>query len=138
MEDDDEIIDVLPIHFSNRLDPFIQLHQFPLLTRPLQVPPAAAASGKRIAARIKPKVRRLEIHVPADPRPDVWNIERAKSYGAARVEDDKERNQDQGERDADARLSDARLKSEKIPERGNYVLGIVRDGVWLPETQMNI
>ncbi|TFK76963.1 hypothetical protein BDN72DRAFT_753866 [Pluteus cervinus] len=126
--DEDEIVDVLPVHFSTRLDPGVQLHQFPLLTRSLQAPPAAVASGKRITARIKPQVRRLEIHVPADPRPDVWNADRARQYGAAQVEDDREKLQDKEDTDSDPRLSEVRLKSEQIIQKGSYMLGIVRDG----------
>ena len=126
--DEDEIVDVLPIHFSTRLDPGVQLHQFPLLTRSLQAPPAALASGKRITARIKPQVRKLEIHVPTDPRPDVWNADRAKQYGAAQVEDDHEKLQNKEDTESDPRLSEVRLKSEQIVQKGSYMLGIIRDG----------
>jgi len=130
-DSDDEIISVLPIHYSTGHSPDIQIHQFPLLTRPLQVPPSAASSGKRITARIKPQVRRLEVHVPADTRPEVWNVERTKELGAAQVEDDREKNQEpkgkkrEGE---EPRLSEIRMQSEEVPQRGNYMLGVVRDG----------
>jgi len=122
---------VLPIHYSNRLAPTIHIHQFPLLTRPLQVPPSAALSGKRIRARIKPAVRRLEVHVPADTRPEVWNSDRAKVLGAAQMEDDKEKNQNslkgklkEGE---EPRLAEVRMRSEQIQQRGVHMLGIVRN-----------
>lgn len=130
---EDELVSVLPIHYSNGHAPNIQIHQFPLLTRPLQAPPSAILSGKRIAARIKPQVRRLEVHVPADARPEVWNVERTKELGAARAEDDREKNQElkgkerEGE---EARLSDIRMRSEDIPQRGVHILGIVRDGIF--------
>ncbi|EPT04209.1 hypothetical protein FOMPIDRAFT_1027991 [Fomitopsis schrenkii] len=132
MNEDDQLVSVLPIHFSNALSPNIHIHQFPLLTRPLQVPPTAAASGKRIKARLKPGVRRLELHVPVDTRPEVWNVERSRDLGKARVEDDKEKNQAlmqakqrEGE---EPRLAEVRMRSEQIPHSGVYVLGIVRDG----------
>ncbi|KZT30371.1 hypothetical protein NEOLEDRAFT_1082211 [Neolentinus lepideus HHB14362 ss-1] len=128
----DQLVTVLPIHFSNALAPNIHIHQFPLLTRPLQAPPSARAAGKRIASRIKPKVRRLEVHVPVDTRQEVWNNERARDLGVARVEDDKEKNQDsqkaklkEGE---EPRLSEIRMQSDRIPQQGAYMLGIVRDG----------
>lgn len=130
---DDQIVSTLPIHFSNSLFPKVQIHQFPLLTRPLQAPPSAIASGKRITARIKPNVRRLEVHVPADNRPEVCSSERSKALGAARVEDDREKNQDPTkgkEREDDPRLNEVRMRSEEIPQRGVHMLGIVRDG-WL-------
>ena len=125
---DDEIITSLPIHYSNRHSPNIHIHQFPLLTRPLQAPPSALASGKRVTARIKPQVRRLEVHVPADSRPEVWNIERTKELGVAQAEDDRERNQGRDDEGNEPRLSEVRLRSEEIPQRGVYMLGIVRAG----------
>lgn len=130
-EEHDELVSVLPIHFSNALAPNIHIHQFPLLTRPLQEPPSASLSGKRITARIKPQTRRLEIHVPIDTRPEVCNLERSKELGAARVDDDREKNQDRKEKareDEEPRLSETRLKSEEIMHKGVQVLGIVRDG----------
>lgn len=130
--EDDQLVSVLPIHFSNVLVPNLQFHQFPLLTRPLQVPPSAAASGKRIKARLKTDARRFEIHVPVDTRPEVWNAEKSKELGSARAEDDKEKNQEQvksKQREGEEpRLTEVRLHSERAPQMGAYVLGIVRDG----------
>ena len=132
IEVEDRLVSVIPIHYTNALQPNIQLHQFPLLTRPLEVPPSAAVSGKRIRARVKSKVKRLEVHVPVDTRPEVWNSERSKELGAARVEDDKEKNQElpkvkqrEGE---EARLSEVRMRSEQVPQIGVYVLGVLREG----------
>ncbi|TEB39240.1 hypothetical protein FA13DRAFT_1725217, partial [Coprinellus micaceus] len=127
----DELITSLPIHLTNTLGSDVQLHQFPLLTRPLETPPSAVRSGKRIAARIKPTSRRLEIHVPADTRSEVWNPDKAKELGAARLDDDREKNQvpkvkvREGE---EPRLSEIRMRSEEIAQRNVYMLGIVRDG----------
>jgi DNA-directed RNA polymerase III subunit RPC5 len=132
---DDEIVGILPIHYSNGHTSNIQVHQFPLLTRPLQAPPSAIVSGKRITARIKSDVHRLEVHVPADARPEVWNVDRTKELGAGRAEDDREKNQDlrgKGREDEEPRLSEVRLRSEEIPQRGVYMLGIVRDGTTDP------
>lgn len=130
---EDRLVSVLPIYLNNTLSPNVQLHQFPLLTRPLQVPPSAAASGKQIRARIKPGVRRLEVHVPVDTRTEVWNAERSRELGAARVQDDKEKNQEQAKlkqrEGEEPRLTETRLRSEPIPQVGAYVLGVVRDGM---------
>ncbi|PFH54609.1 hypothetical protein AMATHDRAFT_134295 [Amanita thiersii Skay4041] len=129
MDQDDELIAVLPVHLSNSLAPDIQLHQFPLLTRPLQVPPSAAASGKQISAKIKPNTRRLEIHIPSDTRPDVWNAQRARELGTAQLEDDLEKNQEQkGRETQEPRLSEMRLRSEEILQNGTHMLGVIRDG----------
>lgn len=127
----DELLTSLPIHLTNSLGTSLQLHQFPLLTRPLEAPPSAVRSGKRISARIRPNARRLEIHVPSDTRPEVWNLEKAKELGAARVDDDREKNQESSiktKEGEEPRLSEVRLRSEEIPHRNVYMLGIVRDG----------
>ncbi|KAG6836807.1 hypothetical protein H0H93_002829 [Arthromyces matolae] len=128
MEMDDEPVSVLPIYYSTSYGSDIHLHQFPLLTRPLQAPPSALASGKRISARIKHKVSRLEIHLPADTRSEVWNVDRSKELGTARTEDDREKNQAAQEQSAESRLGEIRLQSEAVPQKGTYMLGVVRDG----------
>ncbi|KAF8203692.1 DNA-directed RNA polymerase III subunit Rpc5 [Pholiota molesta] len=128
-DEHDELVSVLPIHYSDALVPNVHIHQFPLLTRPLQAPPSAILNGKRITARYKPQARRLEIHVPVDTRPEVYNVEKSKTLGAGRIEDDREKNQEKPLRDdEEPRLSEVRLRSEEIPQRGAQVLGIVRDG----------
>ncbi|CAA7266576.1 unnamed protein product [Cyclocybe aegerita] len=126
----DEIVSILPIHYSDALGSNIQIHQFPLLTRPLQAPPSAVLSGKRITARLKSQARRFEMHVPVDTRPEVCNVERSKELGSARLEDDRDKNQELKEKsrdDEDPRLSEVRLRSEEAPQKGTYVVGIVRD-----------
>lgn len=126
-----ELVSILPIHYSDRSSPNVHIHQFPLLNRPLQVPPSATISGKRICARLKPLSRRIEIHVPVDARPDVWNHEKSRDLGIAQREDDHEKNQEdqlkQKERE-EPRLTDCRLRSDPIPQCGAYMLGVVRDG----------
>ena len=134
METDDHVVSVLPVHLSNNLAPNLQLHQFPLLNRSLEVPPSAILSGKRIRARLKPTARRLEVHVPVDHRPEVWNSERSKELGDGRLEDDKEKNQVDRSRlkeNEEPRLTEVRFRSEAIPHVGAYMLGIVHDGEFL-------
>lgn len=130
-EDDDPVVSSLPIHYSNALEPNIQLHQFPLLTRSLLVPPSAARAGKTIKARVKPGVSRIEVHVPVDARPEVWNADRAGDLGRARHEEDSERSDSKRkQREGETpELSEVRMSSERVPSRGAYMLGIVRDGM---------
>jgi DNA-directed RNA polymerase-3 subunit RPC5 len=130
LNDNDELVSVLPIHFCDTLATNLQIHQFPHLTRPLQAPPSAVLSGKRISARIKPETRRLEIHVPIDTRSEVYNSEKSKELGAGRVEDDRGKNQEKKEKynDEAPRLTEVRLRSEEIAHRGAHVLGVIRDG----------
>ncbi|KAL0951008.1 hypothetical protein HGRIS_007750 [Hohenbuehelia grisea] len=127
---EDRLVDVLPIHFSNALSPNISIHQFPLLARPLQVPPSAATAKKNISARIKESTRRIEIHIPADTRPEVWNEERGKELGEAQLIDDREKNQGRQvqENNDPPKLEEVRLSSEQIPQCGAHMLGVVRDG----------
>ncbi|THU91756.1 hypothetical protein K435DRAFT_673485 [Dendrothele bispora CBS 962.96] len=129
MDEEDQVVSSLPIRYSNRLS--LQIHQFPLLSRPLQTPPSAEASGKRISARIKPGVRRLEVHVPADTRPEVWNSEKGREYGVSQLEDDREKNQEKKGKERageEPRLTEVRLRSEEIPMQGAQMLGVIRDG----------
>jgi DNA-directed RNA polymerase III subunit RPC5 len=131
MESDDRIVSVLPVHLSNNLAPNLQLYQYPLLNRSLEVPPSAATSGKRIRARLKPTARRVEVHVPVDHRHEVWNAEKSKEFGAGRLEDDKEKTQVGGgklKEGEEPRLSEVRYRSEEVPHVGAYLLGVVRNG----------
>ena len=128
---EDEVVSILPIHYSDRLSPNVHIHQFPLLNRPLQVPPSATVSGKRIRSRVKPASRKIEIHVPVDARPEVWNHEKSKDLGTARHEDDREKNQEDEMKQREGggpRLADSRLRSDAVPQCGAYMLGVVRDG----------
>lgn len=128
MDQEDEIIKSIPIHYSNRLS--LQVHQFPLLIRPLQSPPTAQASGKRITARIKPQSRIQEIHVPADTRPEVWNGERGHEFGKGQLDDDREKNQERkgkGREGEEPRLAEIRMRSEEITQRGAQMLGILHN-----------
>ncbi|KZS92926.1 hypothetical protein SISNIDRAFT_549959 [Sistotremastrum niveocremeum HHB9708] len=124
---EDTIEAVLPVYYSNTSDPNIHLYQFPLLERPLHIPPAAAASGKIITARHKQSIARTEIHVPLDTRQEVWNPERGRELGQARHGSDKanappDRN---ARDDPNPRLTEVRLRSELVPSKGDYMLGIL-------------
>ncbi|KAH7106729.1 hypothetical protein BKA62DRAFT_684926 [Auriculariales sp. MPI-PUGE-AT-0066] len=132
------LVQTIPIRISNSLEPEVEIHQYPLLSRALRVPPSAAESGKRIRARSKPQAGIFEVHIPADIRPDVWNHERAKEHGAARAEEDvEERNAASSssskgkmvdETPTQRRLAEVRLRSEPMPDRAVYMLATARDG----------
>lgn len=71
------------------------------------------------------------MHIPADTRPDVWNVDRGRELGSAQLEDDKEKNQEQKEKAKESqepRLNEVRMRSEEIPQKGSFMIGIVRDG----------
>jgi len=119
---DDTVVASLPIHLSTALVPNLQLYQYPLLQRPLQVPPSAKTAGKKINARFKPETDVIEIHVPFDTREDVWNKKQGQEYGQYRAEEDGQKPISKEER----RLDDLRLKSERIREGAAYMIGVIR------------
>lgn len=137
MSDGPRLVQTIPIRISNAVEPEVEVHQFPLLTRPLQVPPSAQESGKRIRARSKPQTGRYEVHVPADTRPDVWNQDRAREHGAARGEEDAEEGPGPAattgktkhkEEPPARKLAEVRMRSDATADRAVYMLGVVRDG----------
>lgn len=142
MDEHDTVETTLPIYLSNSLGQNLHLFQYPLHSRPLEVPPSAALTGKRIKARHKPKAGRYEVHVPTDTREEVWNIDRGKELGQARAEEDaeeagageeltknKKRDYEREDRDrGEKRLNEVRLRSEKMVNAGVYMLGVIRDG----------
>jgi DNA-directed RNA polymerase-3 subunit RPC5 len=142
MDEDDPIETTMPIYLSGSLGSNVHIFQYPLLSRPLEVPPSAALTGKRIKARHKPKTGRYEVHVPNDTREEVWNIERGKDFGQARAEEDaeeagageepvksKKRDYEREEREREEkRLGEVRLRSEKTIDTAVYMLGVIRDG----------
>jgi DNA-directed RNA polymerase-3 subunit RPC5 len=123
---EDRLLASIPIVLSNSLGSNLHLHQFPLLSRPLEVPPSAQLSGKKITARRKNEAGRMEIHLPLDLRQDIWNKERGHELGAARAQDDNSEQQAE-----EARLTQLRLRSETVPDRGasSYMIGILHDDV---------
>src|ERR1700749_4106987 len=88
MQNQDRILATVPIVLSNALENNLHLHQFPLMSRPLDPPPSAKLAGKKISARRKNNAGRMEIHVPLDLRQDIWNKERGQELGDARAQDD--------------------------------------------------
>jgi DNA-directed RNA polymerase-3 subunit RPC5 len=65
-DEHDDLVAVLPIHYSNALAPNAHIQQYPLFRMPLQVPMSAILNGDQMRARTKPNTRRVEIHVPMD------------------------------------------------------------------------
>ncbi|KAH7344669.1 DNA-directed RNA polymerase III subunit Rpc5 [Rhizoctonia solani] len=142
MDENDTIETTLPIYLSNSLNENLHIFQYPLLSRPLEVPPSATLTGKRIKARHKSKAGRYEVHVPNDVREEVWNVERGRELGQARAEEDaaeagteeettkgKKRDYEREEREQEEkRLGEVRLRSEKLESTSVYMLGVVRDG----------
>ena len=59
----------------------------------------------------------------------MWNKERGQELGQAGITDDAENSMESKKNtNADPRLTEVRMQSEKIETRGAYMLGVVRDG----------
>ncbi len=125
---------ILPIYYSNELEPHLHLHQFPLQGRSsgASIRRPQLENRSRRAARFNS--RRTEIHVPLDVRADVWNAERGVELGEARAEADNAR--PEGESHAggggpsstpSSRLSELHLRSEQLPVNASYAIGILKD-----------
>lgn len=131
---EDELVRVIPIRYVNTHHSKLQLHQFPLLHRPLESPPSAQQSGKRILARTKPKAHRLEVHIPSDTRPEIWNEDRGRMLGAAQAEDDRENSQSltaASRLSDDSLLRETRMRSEEVLQRGAHMMGLMKNGACL-------
>jgi DNA-directed RNA polymerase-3 subunit RPC5 len=130
VDDDDEIAHTLPIFISHALDPSIHLFQYPLNHRPVAVSQYAKEHGEVITARMKEQVRRLEIEIPVDQRGEVWNEERAETFGFAE-EDEKEKKKSKGKSKEQEKIvwgTKMRLRGEEVPGVTGYWSGIVHDG----------
>ena len=103
--------------------PNLQLYQYPLLRRPLQVPPSAKVAGKKINSRFKPETDFIEIYIPCDTREDLWNKKQGREYGQHRAEEDGQKAISKEER----RLDDLRPKIERIRDRAVYMVSVIRD-----------
>lgn len=127
----DKLLATIPIVLQNSLEDKVQLHQFPLLSRPLEAPPSARLAGKKITARRKNDAGRMEIHLPLDLRQDVWNKERGLELGNARAQDDNANTLDQQQQSEESRLTHLRLRSERVPDRAtsSYMIGVLHDNV---------
>ncbi|GFZ48103.1 hypothetical protein JCM24511_05851 [Saitozyma sp. JCM 24511] len=145
-ESDDEVVASLPIYLSPNLFPHLNLFQYPLHTRSLSAPSWARDRGKRITARVKERVGRVEVELPVDGTAEVWRDDKAREMGfvtdvnANGHGDDivggygfggKEKEKDKRKKSAkkEEKWGDkARLRSEVVPNATGYYSGVVHDG----------
>lgn len=125
------LLATIPILLSDSLGDDLQLHQFPLLSRPLEVPPSARLAGKKITSRRKNDAGRMEIRLPLDLRQDIWNKERGLELGDARAQDDNPAIPAQQQPGEENRLTHLRLRSELVPDRAasSYMIGVLHENV---------
>ncbi|TXT03886.1 hypothetical protein VHUM_04309 [Vanrija humicola] len=139
--EEDEIVARLPVYLSTAVHPALQMFQYPLQHRSLSVPQWAADRGKRITARMKEGVGRVEIEIPVDADPKVWREERAKELefvpdvanGHGEVDGGYRRadERDKRKKEKEPKWGDKmRLRSEAVPvsSAATYFSGIIHDG----------
>ena len=148
---DGNLLASLPVYFSTSLPSTssLQIFQYPTYSRgaPLPVPSSARSRGLREAIRYRPKAKRVEVELPLDLRPAVYNLDKgqemAKGAGAGGVigqgQQGKAKREVKREFDADddrsssslrgapKRLEKTRLESSLIPHQTQYMVGVIRD-----------
>lgn len=128
-DEDDEVVSRLPVYLSPALHPSLSMFQYPLQHRSLRVPQWAADRGKRITARVKEGVGRVEIELPIDGDPKVWREERARDLGYI---PDVTNGHDEGRKKKEEQKwgDKMRLRSDTVPvpHGTQYYSGIVHDG----------
>lgn len=127
-DDDDEIAYTMPIYLSHHLSPSLQLFQYPLHDRPVAPSPYAQSQGKVITARVKEAVERVEVVVPVDTRPEVWDEEKAQEMGFQHNPDDvKPFKKGKSASEPKDQTASVKLISEPIPHVTSYFGGLIHN-----------
>ncbi|CEH14055.1 RNA Polymerase C (III) 37 kDa subunit [Ceraceosorus bombacis] len=149
---DPSLLASLPVYLSSSLPPSsrLSLFQYPTYPRgqPLPIPDSARSRGLSEAARWRPKANRVEVELPLDLRPVVYNMDKGQnmamgaehggtfgkdsSAGSSAMGDDQRRVKVKREKeDLPAkikRLERTRLESSLVPNQTKYMVGVIRDG----------
>lgn len=142
-----DLIASLPVYLSTSLDPATALHvfQYPIFSKdtPLPVPAQARQAGLNETIRWRPKANRVEIELPIDDRPSVYDSEKGRRLGkGAKVEKEigngklkKESGSGRSGREEEGiknqqppKLRKTRLESNEVPHTTGYMIGVIRDG----------
>ena len=98
MDEEDELVASLPVFLNGApgggapaseqdavRTPRLELFQYPLYQRDhaLPVPASAAQRGQAVASRWRPQANRVEMELPLDVRPTVYNAEKGTEYAEA-------------------------------------------------------
>jgi DNA-directed RNA polymerase-3 subunit RPC5 len=150
LPNDVNLLASLPVYYSTSLPSTssLQIFQYPTYPRdaPLPIPESARSRGLREAIRYRPKAQRVEVELPLDLRPAIYNmdkgLEMAKGANAggvigqgssskAKREVKKEYGTEEGSSQqrsgAAKRLEKTRLESGLIPHQTQYMVGVIRD-----------
>ncbi|PWN40362.1 hypothetical protein IE81DRAFT_331697 [Ceraceosorus guamensis] len=148
---DPSLLASLPVYLSSSLPASsrLSLFQYPTYPRgqPLPIPDSARSRGLSEAARWRPKANRVEVELPLDLRPVVYNMDKGQnmamgaehggtfgkdsSAGSSAMGDDQRRVKVKREKEEPAkikRLERTRLESSLVPNQTKYMVGVIRDG----------
>lgn len=145
LDEGDFIVRRMPVRISHQLCKSLHLAQYPVHTRSLP--------EKGVTARYKPGVKKLELSIPLNTNPAVYNVDRGKELALGAAEEDakekaaiealtdqkdvKKEKRKRGThtlhssvlssaKDA-AMLKTQKLVSMQVPNQTNYMVGVVRD-----------
>lgn len=154
-----ELLASLPVYMSNSLpsSSTLQVFQYPTYPKghPLPFPQSARERGLQAAMRTRPRAKRVEVELPLDLRPPVYNADRGEEFGEGataagpiepgpkgtngpssamkgsekRVKSEFTGFQSISSSDSSNRkkLERTRLESLLMPHQTKYMLGVIRD-----------
>ncbi|PWN31990.1 uncharacterized protein FA14DRAFT_162298 [Meira miltonrushii] len=154
-----ELLASLPVYMSNSLpsSSTLQIFQYPTYPRgqPLPFPQSARERGLQAAMRTRPRAKRVEVELPLDLRPPVYNTDRGEEFGEGataagpigpgpkgtnapssamkgsekRVKSEFGGFQSMSSSSSENRkkLERTRLESILMPHQTKYMLGVIRD-----------
>lgn len=153
-----QLLASLPVYFSNSLPSTsrLQVFQYPTYprSRPLPMPESARSRGLNPAMRYRVRSKRVEVELPLDLRPTVYDLEKGEEHArgaaasgpigpgprtsassASRAKPEVKREHGTYESSAGSggsnsrrRLEKTRLESTQVPHQTNYMVGVIRDG----------
>lgn len=126
-EEEDEIVQEIPVYLSTKLAQNLYLFQYPLRQLPFKPETGPCA------ARIKPKSNMLEVDIPLDTRAPTYDKARGDDMASAvsgekfKTVFDQEDNDYSGRPQTRALLDKQTLGSTLIPSKTKYLVGVLRD-----------
>jgi hypothetical protein len=151
LPDDANLLASLPVYFSTSMPSTssLQIFQYPTYPRdrPLPIPESARSRALKEGIRYRPKAKRVEVELPLDLRPDVYDVDLGEEMAAGasaggmigqtasakpkkevvKKEYGMEERYQSSSSSTKKKLEKSRLESSLIPHQTNYMVGIIRD-----------
>lgn len=131
-EEEDELLQEIPVYLSTKLAQNLYLFQYPLRQLPY-----APGTGPA-AARIKPKSKLIEVDIPIDTRAPTYDKERGDDFASGVTGEkfktvfDQDDEDDYSGRPSKRSLLDKQtLGSTLIPSKTKYLVGVMKDSEFM-------